>query len=79
MNAQPSLPAEPLLDALETIIGEHSGRRRRYQKAIDRGRRRGYLSVWQIDRMSVELLGRHPIEVYGADWIDNPTTEGAFP
>ena len=34
------------------------------------GTKRGHLSVWIADELSVKILGSHPVEIFKGEWVD---------
>lgn len=73
----PRLDVGPLLEALPPLeireFGEsHSfGRKnmnRRANKALSRARLAGSITVYTADRLAVEILHKHPAEIWGDEW-----------
>jgi hypothetical protein len=76
------LPAEPFLRQLRMLggldgalgaRGIHVTSREgdRFEAALRRARRRGWILASSADALCCELLGMHPAQVYGDDWWAN--------
>ena len=68
----PWLSIEPLQREVEArgIALPRGGDGERLRKAYHRAVRRGGVSVLHADELSVELLGVHPYEIWGAEWFE---------
>lgn len=64
---QPTLPAAPLLAALERTAYA-AALSDTDEKAIERARKTGRLRPHVADRLAVRLLGTHPALIYGDSW-----------
>lgn len=73
------LPTAPLLREFEAHGGLHallvsngvpdqSTAYDAYVTAVRRAKESGHITVAAADKLSVDLLARHPSEVYGEDW-----------
>jgi len=71
MEREPLLPPEPLVAAWDAHAGRSASPRslRTWVRVAREGR---WLPAGVVDRVCVEGLGRHPIELYGADWCWPP-------
>lgn len=71
-TAEPRVPAEPLLRQLHLRGGPaacgvqaHSAE----EKALERARTEGSLTVWAADQLAVRVLGVHPLLVWGEEFL----------
>lgn len=72
----PSLPFAPIarFTALagglaELTAGLPEPDAHRLSLAYHRGRESGTVTLWAADRLCVEVLGQHPMLVFGDDWL----------
>lgn len=72
------LPAEPLLAAIADLLDERdaseSSLGETFRGAIGRARRAGTVTDTMADLLSIGVLGRHPMAVYGDAWLDGVQT-----
>ena len=78
------LSPEPLLAAFERRGGieavlelreiDHA-ERRRASRALHHARRHGFIGVFQVDTLCINVLGVHPAQVYGEAWFTAPDNE----
>lgn len=63
------LPVEPLLAWL-ALLGNPKSHTPLW-RAVERGRKHGYVSVASADRIAVQVLRAHPAEIWGEAWWGN--------
>lgn len=72
-HPHPKVDIGPLRDELDRLrISLHAATK---QAGVDwagthRAWRAGRISVWMADRLAVHALNRHPVEIWGDDWLD---------
>jgi hypothetical protein len=73
------LPAEPLIEQvlLRGGVRECETRTPALESLFQQVRRSGRVTVWAADKLAVQLLGEHPMMVWGDEWLYGPRDESA--
>jgi hypothetical protein len=64
------LPAAPLVAAVASRGGiNRLAPEGPLRRAFFRAKRSGHLTPWAADQLAVELVGAHPADLWGDDWL----------